>query len=38
MTVVNGWKKYTESPRNMFDLTITILALLATFYVYCECV
>ncbi|KAL7471996.1 hypothetical protein ACHAXS_012301 [Conticribra weissflogii] len=32
--MVNGWKKYAESPRNVFDLTITILALLATFYVY----
>lgn len=34
--LVNGWKRYSESMRNMFDFLITILALLATAYVYCE--
>jgi Ion transport protein len=34
--LVDGWKKYSESPRNVFDFTITVLAVLATLYVYCE--
>jgi hypothetical protein len=29
-------KKYNESLRNVFDFTITILAVLATAYLYCE--
>lgn len=33
---VNGWKKYSESPRNVFDFCITCLTILASFYVYCE--
>eukprot|EP00536_Pseudo-nitzschia_multiseries_P001386 jgi/Psemu1/181049/e_gw1.18.17.1 len=32
--LINGWKKYSESMRNLFDLVITVLALLATAYVY----
>jgi two pore calcium channel protein len=32
---VEGWKKYSESMRNMFDFFITLLAVLATAYVYC---
>jgi hypothetical protein len=35
---VLGWKKYSESPRNMFDFTITWLAVFATLYVYCKCI
>jgi two pore calcium channel protein len=34
--LVDGWKKYSESPRNMFDFSITMLAVFATAYVYCE--
>lgn len=34
---VNGWKKYSESARNLFDFFITCLTILASFYVYCEC-
>lgn len=34
--LVNGWKRYSESMRNMFDFFITILALLASAYVYCK--
>ncbi len=34
--LVNGWKRYSESMRNMFDFYITILALLASAYVYCK--
>lgn len=34
--LVDGWKKYSESARNVFDFTITALAILATAYVYCE--
>ena len=36
--LVNGWKKYTESARNVFDFFITCLSVLATIYVYCELV
>jgi len=32
--LVNGWRRYMEEPRNIFDGLITILALLATVYVY----
>ena len=32
--MVNGWKRYLESPRNVFDFSITLLALVATVYVY----
>jgi len=31
---VEGWKRYSESMRNMFDFFITLLAVLATAYVY----
>ena len=31
---VHGWREYRESARNMFDCFITVLALLATAYVY----
>jgi two pore calcium channel protein len=31
---VNGWKKYSESGRNLFDFTITIVSLAASAYVY----
>lgn len=31
---VDGWKRYSESPRNVFDFTITVMAVLATAYVY----
>lgn len=34
--MVNGWKKYSESARNMFDFSVTLLAVLATAYVYCK--
>ena len=34
--LVQGWKKYSEKPRNMFDFGITMLAVFATAYVYCE--
>ena len=34
---INGWKKYTESARNLFDFFITCMTVLASFYVYCEC-
>lgn len=34
--LVDGWKRYSESMRNMFDLFITLLAVLASAYVYCE--
>lgn len=34
--MVDGWKKYSESMRNMFDFFITLLAVLATAYVYCK--
>lgn len=33
---VNGWKKYTESGRNLYDFTITVVAIIASAYVYCE--
>lgn len=36
--MVNGWKKYSESARNMFDFSVTMLAVFATAYVYCKCV
>eukprot|EP00970_Alexandrium_tamarense_P010420 scaffold2107_cov192-Alexandrium_tamarense.AAC.47 len=32
--MVNGWKAYTESGRNLFDFVITIVAVIATLYVY----
>eukprot|EP00934_Nitzschia_sp_Nitz4_P005854 Nitzschia sp. Nitz4//scaffold205_size38804//23986//26605//NITZ4_007646-RA/size38804-processed-gene-0.7-mRNA-1//1//CDS//3329541519//5844//frame0 len=31
---VDGWKKYSESTRNMFDFLVTVCAVLATAYVY----
>jgi len=31
---VDGWKKYSESPRNIFDFSITISVLAASIYVY----
>ena len=34
--MVEGWKRYSESMRNMFDFFITMLAVLATAYVYCK--
>lgn len=34
--MVNGWRRYIESPRNAFDFGVTVLVLLATVYVYCE--
>jgi len=34
--IVEGWKRYSESMRNIFDLFITVLAVLATAYVYCK--
>ena len=34
--MANGWKRYRESARNMFDFSITLLAMLATAYVYCK--
>lgn len=33
--LVLGWKKYAESGKNLFDISITLLALSATLYVYC---
>jgi two pore calcium channel protein len=32
--LVLGWKSFRESGKNMFDMTITIMAVLATAYVY----
>lgn len=32
--LVNGWRRFSHSMRNLFDLLITILAILATVYVY----
>lgn len=32
--LVDGWKRYRESTRNMFDFVVTISALVATAYVY----
>ena len=32
--MVNGWRSYIEKPRNAFDFTITVLVVLASFYVY----
>lgn len=32
--MVDGWRRYRESTRNMFDFTITIAAVAATAYVY----
>ncbi|KAG7339291.1 ion transport protein [Nitzschia inconspicua] len=32
--LVDGWKKYSESPRNVFDFSVTLLAVFATLYVY----
>lgn len=34
--MVNGWKRYIDSPRNCFDFIITILVVLASAYVYCK--
>ena len=34
--IVNGWKRYSESGRNIYDFTITVVAVLASAYVYCE--
>jgi hypothetical protein len=34
--MVEGWKRYSESPRNMFDFVITLMAVLASAYVYCK--
>ena len=34
--MVEGWKRYSESPRNMFDFSITLMAVLASAYVYCK--
>ena len=34
--IVDGWKRYSESMRNRFDFFVTLLAVLATAYVYCE--
>ena len=31
---VNGWKRYSRTARNLFDLAITCMSLLATIYVY----
>jgi two pore calcium channel protein, plant len=33
-TTVYGWKRYTESPRNVFDFTITVLAVICSIIVY----
>lgn len=32
--MVNGWKRYTETARNVFDFAVTGFALIATVYVY----
>eukprot|EP00980_Cylindrotheca_fusiformis_P019093 scaffold6440_cov124-Cylindrotheca_fusiformis.AAC.7 len=32
--MIDGWKKYSESPRNMFDFVITLAVLIACIYVY----
>jgi two pore calcium channel protein len=32
--MVDGWRTYRESPRNMFDFVVTLLAIVATAYVY----
>lgn len=32
--VVMGWKRYSESIKNMFDFIVTILAVVSTIYVY----
>ena len=34
---INGWKKYNESARNLFDFFVTCMTIVASFYVYCEC-
>ena len=34
--IVNGWKRYSESGRNIYDFAITIVAVLASAYVYCK--
>ena len=34
---INGWKRYTESARNLFDFFITCMTVMASFYIYCEC-
>ena len=34
--IVDGWKRYSESLRNKFDLFVTLLAVLTTAYVYCK--
>lgn len=32
--LVDGWQKYSESPRNIFDFAITAAVLAASIYVY----
>jgi hypothetical protein len=32
--MIDGWKKYSESPRNMFDFVITMAVLISSAYVY----
>jgi two pore calcium channel protein len=32
--MVNGWKRYKESTRNMFDFVVTVAAVASTAYVY----
>ncbi|VEU38175.1 unnamed protein product [Pseudo-nitzschia multistriata] len=32
--LIEGWKRYTESMRNLFDFGVTVLVLLVTVYVY----
>ena len=34
--MVYGWKHYIQSPRNCFDFIITVVAIVATAYVYCK--
>ena len=34
--LTEGWKKYSESLRNMFDFSVTCLALFGTAYIYCK--
>ena len=34
--MVYGWKRYIQSPRNCFDFIITVVAIVATAYVYCK--
>lgn len=32
--MIDGWKKYSESPRNMFDFIVTMAVLVSCAYVY----